>query len=142
MTQIREATATDGPAIVGLLDELGYPGGGAFVARRVTQLLAHPDAVLLVACDGARVEGLISLHFIPQLALDGDFCRISYLCVTEGARGRGIGQALEARATALARERGCDRIELHCAELRTAAHAFYEAQGYRHAPRYFVKSVR
>ncbi len=139
MLSIRHATAADAPAMLGLLGELGYPGGEAFIGRRLDALLAHPDAGLLVACEGDRICGLISLHFIPQLALAGDFCRISYLCVTAAARGRGVGQALEEKAAELARERGCDRIELHCDARRTGAHAFYERLGYRQAPRYYVR---
>lgn len=108
----------------------------------MAQLLAHPDAVLRVAVDGERVVGVILLHFIPQLALPGDFCRISYLCVAEAVRSQGVGARLEAHAVQLARERGCDRIELHCHARRADAHRFYLRQQYRESPRYFLKSLR
>lgn len=141
MIALRDALAADADAIAQLLDALGYPGTAPFIRTRIAQLLAHPDARLVVAADGARVVGVISLHFLPQLALAGDFCRISYLCVDEGARGGGIGAMLEARAAALARARGCDRIELHCHARRTDAHRFYERQGYSESPRYYAKSL-
>ncbi|MFM2483785.1 hypothetical protein [Celerinatantimonas yamalensis] len=41
--------------------------------------------------DASQVNVVISVHFIPQLALAGDFARISYFCVADTARGRGIG---------------------------------------------------
>lgn len=141
MIELRDALAADADAIAQLLDVLGYPGTAPFIRTRIAQLLAHPDARLVVAADGARVVGVISLHFLPQLALAGDFCRISYLCVDESARGGGIGAMLEARAAALARARGCDRIELHCHARRTDAHRFYERQGYSESPRYYAKSL-
>ena len=41
------------------------------------------------------MQGFIGLHFIVQLALPGDFCRITYFCVSEAARGLGVGRELE-----------------------------------------------
>jgi GNAT superfamily N-acetyltransferase len=139
LIHLREARVDDADAIVGLLDALGYPGTEPFIRDRIARLLAHPDESLLVAVDGTRVVGVISLHFIPQLAVAGDFCRISYLCVDEGMRGAGVGAMLEARAVELARARGCDRVELHCHARRVGAHGFYERLGYGESPRYYVK---
>lgn len=141
MIHLRDAAASDANAIARLLDVLGYPGTAPFIRQRIAQLLAHPDENLLVAVDGERLVGVISLHFIPQLALAGDFCRISYFCVDESARGRGVGALLEARAVELARARGCDRMELHCHARRTDAHRFYERQGYVESPKYYAKSL-
>ena len=109
---LRPARPDDAAALVPLLAALGYPGGDGFVPRRLAQLLAHPDALLLVAERSAQVLGFISAHFIPQLALAGDFCRISYLCVADGARGSGVGARLEAAVVEEAARRGCDRVEL------------------------------
>jgi len=139
--QIRAARIADAEAITALLDALGYPGTEAFIQRRMVQLIEHHDESLLVAVNDARVAGVISLHFIPQLALAGDICRISYFCVDEQSRGDGIGALLEAHAAALAKTRGCDRMELHCHARRTGAHRFYERQGYVESPRYYVKSL-
>ena len=138
---IRTAAPGDAPALVPLLAQLGYPGAEAFAARRVEQLLAHPDAVLLVAEAEGTVHGFISLHFIPQLALPGDFCRLSYLCVDETARSLGIGAALEKRAVEEAQRRSCDRIELHSHERRKDAHRFYYREGYEDSPKYLMKRV-
>lgn len=136
MIEIKTPSLADAPAISALLESLGYPGTHAFIERRVTQLITLPDASLLVAVDSGEVIGVISLHFIPQLALNGDIYRISYLCVSERARGRGVGALLEEHAESLARQRGCDRIELHCHERRTDAHRFYYRQHYVESPKY------
>ena len=94
MLVIRTALESDSEQISHLLASLGYEGTQSFIGRRIAQLLAHPDEALLLACEGSRVLGVISLHFIPQLALAGDFCRISYFCVDPAARGAGVGTAL------------------------------------------------
>ncbi|AEG93349.1 GNAT family N-acetyltransferase [Ramlibacter tataouinensis] len=138
---VRPAGPGDAPAVIALLAQLGYPGGEAFVPRRLAELAAHPDALLLLAEAGGEVLGLISLHFIPQLALPGDFCRISYLCVHERARSLGLGAVLEAHAVEQARRRGCDRIELHSHQRRVDAHRFYARQGYRESPKYLLKTL-
>lgn len=141
MIEIKSPSVSDSPAISELLTSLGYPGTEPFIGKRVTQLLSHPDEELLVAIDSGKVVGVISLHFIPQLALAGDFCRISYFCVSETARGAGVGTMLEARAVEIAHDRSCDRIEVHCNSRRVDAHRFYFRQGYAEAPKYLHKSL-
>lgn len=139
--QLRSAAAGDIPALVELLAQLGYPGTGRFLADRLRDLAAHPEAVVQVAESGGTVLGLISLHFIPQLALAGDFCRIGYLCVAERARGSGVGAQLLAFAEAQARSRGCDRIELHSHARRVDAHRFYAREGFVESPKYLVRML-
>lgn len=108
---------------------------------KVQKLLSHPDAELIVCEDEHKVIAFISIHFIPQLALKGDFARISYLAVDDAYRSKGIGKLLEEYCTSLAIERNCDRIELHCHERRTAAHKFYSRQGYSESPKYLLKKL-
>jgi GNAT superfamily N-acetyltransferase len=139
--QIRPATLADAPALLPLLEQLGYPDCHDFVERRIAQLIAHPEAALWVAQAEGEVLGFISLHFVPQLARAGDFCRISYLCVAEDARSLGLGALLEEAAEREARRRGCDRIELHSHQRRTRAHQFYARQGYEESPKYLMKRL-
>ncbi len=142
MHTIRDAQLADAPQIVSLLEALDYPGTDYFIKDRLLQLLGHPDEKLLVSVENEVVTGVISLHFIPQLALPGDFCRISYFCVDSQARGAGTGKALEERAVNIATQRGCDRIEVHCHSRRTDAHRFYFRQGYSESPKYLCKSIK
>lgn len=141
MIEIKVPQIPDAPAICALLDSLGYPGTEPFIERRIAQLLSHPDSQLLAAVEDGKVIGLISLHFIPQLALAGDFCRISYFCVGEDARGSGIGALLEQEAVSRARQRGCAGIEVHCHARRVDAHRFYFRQGYAESAKYLFKSL-
>lgn len=140
--QIRPGELADGAAIAALLTDLGYPVTSDFVTQSLQRQLTHADAALLVAVAQEAVVGFISLHFIPQLALPGDFCRISYFCVDSAARGQGVGTALETAASALAQARGCDRIEVHCHSRREQAHRFYYRQGYGEVPKYLVKPAQ
>ena len=107
--------------------------------RKIARIVAHPDARLLVAQAGdGGVLGFIGLHFIVQLALPGDFCRITYFCVGEAARGLGVGRELEETAARLARA----RLRPHrgaLPERRVDAHRFYYRQGYEESPKYLMK---
>lgn len=139
---IRNAAMADRQAIVALMAALDYAGTEDFIEARLAQLLAHPDEALLVAAAGDDVVGVLSLHFLPQLALAGDICRISYFCVDDRVRGAGVGQRLLAEGEALARQRGCGRLEVHCHSRRERAHAFYLREGFVEAPKYFAKLLR
>jgi len=138
---IRHAQQTDWPWIVRLLDQLDYPDTGKFLENRLAQLLNDPAEIFLVWEDSAAILGFLSLHFIPQIALPGDFARISYFSIDETARSKGIGAKLEEHATQLAREKGCELIEVHCHTRREKAHAFYFRQGYEESPKYLVKRL-
>lgn len=139
---IREAHREDSVAIGELLASLDYPDTERFIQSKIDQQRVHPDAKLLVAVEETHVIGFISLHFIPQIALARDFCRISYFCVADAYRGKGVGAALEEKGTAIAIARGCDRIEVHCHSRRRAAHRFYNRQGYSESPKYLIKSLK
>jgi GNAT superfamily N-acetyltransferase len=139
---IRLAQPTDGPGISRLLTQLGYPGTERFMKSRLAAMLADPAETLLVWVEDNHILGLLSLHFIPQIALEGDFARISYFAVDDSARSLGIGRQLEEEATRLAREKGCDRLEVHCNTDRTRAHEFYARQGYHESPKYLIKKLK
>jgi GNAT superfamily N-acetyltransferase len=139
--EIRAATLADAGKIAELLTQLGYPDTEEFIGAKIVELTSHPEGDLAVAVEGEEVLGFISIHFIPQLGLAGSFARISYMCVDESARGRGIGGRLEAYCEYLARQRGCDRIEVHCHRRRERAHKFYEWQGYEESPKYLMKKL-
>ncbi len=138
---IREAAVQDAEVLENLLAQLGYPDTAVFLKERIQTLLNHPDASLAVYETDGRVVALLCLHVIPQIALLGSFLRISYFVVDETMRSAHIGSALEAYALEIAREKGCDRIEVHCHERRTDAHRFYARCGYVESPKYFVKNL-
>jgi GNAT superfamily N-acetyltransferase len=140
--KIRNAKQEDIAEIATLLDQLGYPGTGSFLGERIAKLATDRNEVLVVGEVKGRVIAVLSLHIIPQLALEGPFARISYLCVQEGLRSKGAGRQLEEYAEKVARSRGCERIELHCHARRTEAHRFYLRQGYEESPKYLMKKLK
>lgn len=138
---IRKAKSVDINAIVSLLDQLGYSGTEKFMEEKLQRLINHADEDLVVYEENNQVVAVMSIHFIPQLALEGDFARISYFSVDSTVRSKGIGNQLEEYCTQLAKDRNCDRIEVHCHERRVDAHRFYDKQGYEEVPKYLVKSL-
>ena len=138
---IRDATLHDSETLVALLDQLGYPDTASFITSRLTELLEHPDARVMVYEEKGRVVALLCTHFIPQLALLKPFLRISYFVVDEASRSHHIGAILEAHVEKLAKEKGCDRIEVHCHERRKNAYRFYARQGYVESPKYLIKML-
>jgi GNAT superfamily N-acetyltransferase len=139
---IRTAQPADTPAIQTLLAQLGYVDTTPFLEKKLASLSNDPAEVLLVYEQDSDVVAFLSLHFIPQIALPGDFARISYFAVKDSARNLGIGRQLEEHITALARERNCDRIEVHCHSRRSDAHRFYTRQGFEESPKYLIKSLK
>jgi GNAT superfamily N-acetyltransferase len=157
---IRSATLRDWEGISRLLTQLEYPGTAGFIRSRLERLLNDPAETLLVWAgppapseppmssepppappEPSTILGFLSLHFIPQIALPGDFARISYFAVDNEARSHGIGRQLEETATRLAAERGCVLMEVHCHSRRTRAHEFYARQGWTESPKYLIKKL-
>jgi GNAT superfamily N-acetyltransferase len=138
---IRDAEITDWKDIKGLLKQLDYSDTDSFLQDKIKTLLNHPDERLLVYEYDGKVVALISIHFIPQLALKGDFARISYFAVDSEIRSKGIGRELEEYCVSLAKDRKCDRIEVHCHSRRVDAHRFYYRQGFIESPKYLIKNL-
>jgi len=138
---LRNALLKDAPAISALLDALDYPGTEAFIEDKMKQMVDNPYVYVLVYEDEGEVLAFIVLEFLVQLGLKGDIARIGYFAVDKKARSKGIGNIMETYCTQLAKEKGCDRIEVHCHERRKDAHRFYQRQGYIESPRYFIKKL-
>ena len=96
---IRTARVSDASQIGPLLHELGYPVSADFVHQQLSALLNDPNEDLLVAeADDSRVIAFLAMHYVPQIAVEGGFARISYLCVDKEMQLRGLGKMLEREA--------------------------------------------
>ncbi|QNX61684.1 GNAT family N-acetyltransferase [Acinetobacter seifertii] len=135
------AQSQDTEAICHLLEQMGYSQPLGLVQEQFQKLSEDPNAITLVAADDSHVYGVLSLYFIPQIALKGDFAKICYLCVDQNIRRKGVGHLLMQEAERLAKQRGCDRMELHSGIQRPLAHQFYLKEGYVEAPKYFRKAL-
>jgi len=138
---IRKAYVEDCKQISLLLNQLDYSDTEPFIKEKVEILLKDPNEELLVFEEDNIVIAVISVHFIPQLAVKRDFARISYFAVDKNFRSKGIGRRIEEYCTDLAIKRNCDRIEVHCHSRRKDAHRFYMRQGFTESPKYFIKML-
>jgi GNAT superfamily N-acetyltransferase len=138
---IRKAQLKDNQSIQVLLSQLGYPDTGGFLLDKMKLMLADKNGILLVYELESEVVAFISVHFIPQIALPGDFARISYFSVLEEVRSKGIGREIENYITGVAMDRRCDRIEVHCHSRRSDAHRFYINRGFEEFPKYLIKKL-
>jgi GNAT superfamily N-acetyltransferase len=111
---IRHVTANDAEAIAPLLESLGYPNELSSLKSRITIIAKNPDAELLVAINEPSNElaGLLSLHFIPQLGIEGEVARIGFFVVDPKIQRMGVGKFLESHAEKLCLDRGCNRMVL------------------------------
>lgn len=141
MSGIRLATIHDKKSIQRLLDQLGYSITEVALETTLTCVLNHPDALNFIYEQDQKVVALLSMHFIPQIALEGAFARISYFVVDEATRDEGIGRQMEALCEKEARKHQCERIEVHCHVRRERAHHFYQQCGYEESPKYFIKKL-
>ncbi len=98
----------------------------------VQRLIARDDTAFLLAAPqpGAAPAGVAQVRFRPGLWWDADDCLLEDLFVLATARGHGLGRALVAATVALARARGCRRVELDVNEDNAPALALYRSFGF------------
>jgi RimJ/RimL family protein N-acetyltransferase len=138
--EIRRARPGDAAALVELAEAVGSEPEGWLVTdgswrsvgeeRRYLRTVArYPHAAVIVAEDGERVVGRLSLarDAHPASAHVADLG----LMVAATHRRRGIGRALLEAAVQWARESGVRKLELHVLPHNTAAIALYEDFGFR-----------
>jgi N-acetylglutamate synthase-like GNAT family acetyltransferase len=138
---IRNATYRDAPAIRSLLETLGYTAKLSMLVDQLETLFGKGDHQSFVYELQKEVVGFIAIHYIPQLAFDGELVFISYLAVDEDVRDQGIGKALEQYVTDQARKRKCDRIQVHCLEWRAREDQFYKQLDYQEYSKYYIKRL-
>jgi len=135
--RIRHASAGDLPRVRVLLEQLGELLDRAPRLNRVNapavwnEMSARPEIyVNLVAEEAAGIVGFLSMVCYHTLFHPGGTAVVNELVVASHRRRSGIGGALIARATELARERGMDEIEVGVELANRTAGAFYRRQGF------------
>ena len=112
--------------------DLFRPEGKKYTDDELLTIFANPDSPVFVFDKDGAVLGYVFCAF--QKASSGALKPIKTLyvddlCVSEKARGEGIGTALFNYVKEFARENGCHNITLHVWECNPGAKAFYEALG-------------
>jgi GNAT superfamily N-acetyltransferase len=94
----------------------------------LTALLADPATTLLVASDDGTIvaTATVVVYTTPAWVK----ARIEDVVVAEGARGRGIGEALVKECLNLARKRHARVVELQSARRREVANRLYPRMGF------------
>ena len=134
MTQVREATRADVPAVVDL--ELESFPTDAWTADYLTYTVdgEMPTTRLLVA----EVDGVVVAHAIVSIVFE--VAELQRIAVATDLRRRGIAGALLGGVVALACGEGVERMLLEVREENAGALAFYERAGFTEIdrrPRYY-----
>lgn len=129
----RVAGIEDADAAAALLDrfnrEFDTPTPGpAFLAERLRELIAEELTHVLIAGDGP--DGVAVMRIRSGLWSGGNEAYVEELYVVPEQRRQGLGEAMMNAAIELARERGCDRIDLGTDEGDADAHRLYERLGF------------
>jgi ribosomal protein S18 acetylase RimI-like enzyme len=97
--------------------------------EQLSEIIGSPGCVLFVARLKDTVVGMLTLvtYRIPT----GLNAIIEDVVVDERARGRGVGKALTAAATAEAARRGARHVDLTSRPSREAANQLYQKMGFR-----------
>lgn len=100
----------------------------------------HGD--VLVADDDGEVVGVCQVIIFQHFQHTGGWCcELESVHVRSDRRGKGIGAMLLFASEALARERGCYRVQLTSRNVREDAHRFYAANGFEQTSQGFKKTL-
>ncbi len=151
--EMRRAVRSDVSGIVALLydDALGRqreivsdPPAPTYTAA-FDAISADPNQLLavLVDCEDGAILGCLQLTFIPGLSHQGLWRgQIEGVRVASNHRGRGLGSAMIAWATAACKDRGCGLVQLTSSISRTEARRFYENLGFEATHTGFKRDLR
>jgi GNAT superfamily N-acetyltransferase len=122
-------------SIVKLLTELGRPKPKTVREKKVFEKLIRTyiydkDKRLLVAYDGPKMVGLISMLLLKRLNQTKLEMYVPELVVLSKYQRMGIGKKLVSRCILLARKEKCFRIRLESGYPRTSSHRFYKKIGF------------
>lgn len=131
---MRRIEFVDFPELYNLLTELMTKGPLDRTRMETTfrDILGDPSVRIGVFDDGQELLGMITVSVHSTLHHFGRVALIDEMVVTEKARRQGVGKAMVDWAKKQAKQLGADAMELHSAEFRQNAHAFYESLGFDH----------
>lgn len=122
-----EATPALLEALTSLLPQLN-PELPHLTMERLAAVVADPAATLLVVREGDEIAGTATVLVYSTPAHRK--ARIEDVVIDEGARGKGVGEALVRRCIEIAREKSAETVELQSARWREAANRLYPRLGF------------
>jgi ribosomal protein S18 acetylase RimI-like enzyme len=122
-----ESTADLERAMASLMPQLN-PALAGPGRQQLAALLADPATTLLVVVEEAAIiaTATVIVYTTPAWVK----ARIEDVVVDEGARGRGVGEALVHECVNVARQRGAKIVELQSARRREVANRLYPRMGF------------
>ena len=126
---IREMTAKDAEAVNTLSKQLGYPLSIEHTLKNINAVLQSNDHTAFVAEYENKIVGWIGAAQAIMIEVT-PHCEVNGLVIDEHHRGMGIGKLLIDHVKHWAKEKGNDKIGLHCNVKRTEAHLFYQHLGF------------
>ena len=140
ITMFRKATIKDAKDIYNLMCILEET---TFNEKELTNIFyiqnqSNQYYALVYEQDGI-VKGILNMRFELQLHHCGNIAEILEFVIEEECRGKGIGKQMLAQATLIAKQHGCEQIELDSNQKRKDAHRFYEREGFTNTHYKFVK---
>lgn len=139
MMEIRNALLTDAESVSKLMGQLGYQASPELIRNKLDALGAGTCDTVLLAQDGEKIIGVISLHVMELFHQPGRLGRITSLVIDHDFRRQGVGAMLVAAADVFFKKQLCIRAEVTSGDYRIDAHTFYQRQGYSTDERRFVK---
>ena len=125
----REMTEKDAEAVNSLSKQLGYPLSIEQTLQNIKAILKSKDHAAFVAEYENKIVGWVGAAQAIMIEVM-PYCEINGLVINEHHRGMGIGKLLIERVKHWAKEKGNDKIGLHCNVKRTEAHLFYQHLGF------------
>ena len=122
-------TAKDAEAVNALSKQLGYPLSVEETVQNINAVLQTKDRTAFVAEYENKIVGWIGAAQALMIEVM-PHCEINGLVIDEHYRGMGIGKLLIDKVKHWAKEKGNDKIGLHCNVKRTEAHLFYQHLGF------------
>ena len=126
---IREMNANDAMGVNALSKQLGYPLSIEQTLQNIYAVLESKDHTAFVAEYENKIVGWIGASQAIMIEVM-PHCEINGLVIDEYHRGMGVGKLLIDKIKLWAREKGNNKIGLHCNIKRTEAHLFYEHLGF------------
>ena len=125
----REMPEKDAEDVNALSKQLGYPLSIEQTLQNIRAILHSKDHTAFVAEYENKIVGWIGAAQATMIEVM-PHCEINGLVIDEHHRGTGIGRLLIDSVKHWAKEKGNDKISLHCNVKRTGAHLFYEHLGF------------
>lgn len=126
----REMAVKDAEAVNALSRQLGYPLTLTQTLQNIVSVFQSDDHTAFVAEYGNKIVGWIGAAQALMIEVM-PHCEINGLVIDEHHRGMGVGKLLIDTVKKWAKEKGNDRIGLHCNVKRTDAHLFYQHLGFK-----------